>query len=114
MHAYCRSKILIEAGPLFRNPKTYLKAAEHLSLPNSKCAMVAAHLLDLRAAASCGMKTIYGRRPGEDVECVADVKTKKDGGEVDLVVDSFLELASILAHPHNAASPAIDEIYEKH
>lgn len=61
--------------------------------------MVAAHIHDLRAAASHGMKTIYVRRATEDDHSIrAEVKSKKDGGEVDLVVDSLLELASIFAN----------------
>jgi len=58
--------------------------------------MVAAHLLDLRAAASYGMKTIYVRRPTEDKDIHDQVKVKSLGGEVDVVVDTFLALASIL------------------
>jgi FMN phosphatase YigB (HAD superfamily) len=58
--------------------------------------MVAAHIHDLRGAASHGLKTIYIRRPTEDEGDRDEVKSKKDGGEVDLVVDSFLELAAIL------------------
>ena len=57
--------------------------------------MVAAHIHDLRAAASVGMKTVYVRRVGED-PLVRDgelVKSKDEGGEVDCVVDSFLELS---------------------
>ena len=79
-----------------RNPKAYLGAVQHLSLPPQKCAMVAAHLSDLQAAASHGLKTIYVRRPTEDLEVRDTVKTKAEGGEVDVVVDSFLELAEIL------------------
>ena len=58
--------------------------------------MVAAHIEDLRAAASVGMKTVYVRRVGED-PIVRDgelVKRKDEGGEVDRVVDSFLELSA--------------------
>ncbi|KDQ51369.1 hypothetical protein JAAARDRAFT_62584 [Jaapia argillacea MUCL 33604] len=79
------------------NPKTCLGAAHHLSIPPSRCAMVAAHIYDLRAAASHGMKTIYVRRPTEDTaEIREQVKSKAEGGDVDIVVDSFLELATIL------------------
>jgi len=79
------------------NPKAYLQAAHHLSLQPSQCAMVAAHIHDLRAAASLGMKTVYVRRVGED-SIVSDgelVKSKSEGGEVDCVVDSFLELSEV-------------------
>ncbi|KAJ3485502.1 hypothetical protein NLI96_g4920 [Meripilus lineatus] len=79
------------------NPKMYLGAAERLSLPPEKCAMVAAHLRDLRAAASFGLKTIFVRRPTEETaETRSQAKDKKGGGEVDVVVDSFNELVEIL------------------
>lgn len=83
--------------PSNRNPKLYHGAAKYLSLPTSKCAMVAAHIWDLRAAASCGYKTVYVRRETEDnAEFRNNVKSKKEGGEVDAVVDSLLELVSIV------------------
>lgn len=63
--------------------------------------MVAAHIYDLRAAAEQGMRTIYVRRPSEDydfngVDQGPSVKSKAEGGDVDLVVDSFVELADIM------------------
>lgn len=58
--------------------------------------MVAAHINDLRYAAKHGMKTVYVRRPTEDTGLQADVKTKAEGGEVDVIVDSFIELAAVL------------------
>ena len=61
--------------------------------------MVAAHIQDLRAAARVGMKTGYVRRVGED-PLVNDgelVKSKDEGGEVDCVVDSFLELSKVIS-----------------
>jgi len=82
------------------NPKAYLEAIRHLSLPPESCAMVAAHIHDLRAAGSLGLRTIYVRRPNEDAEALkteGEVKSKAEGGEVDYVVDSFTELAKILA-----------------
>ena len=76
----------------------YLGAAERLTLPPGKCAMVAAHIRDLNAAASYGLKTVYVRRPTEDTDDVRNgVKAKSEGGEVDVVVSSFTELAEILA-----------------
>ncbi|KAF8884154.1 haloacid dehalogenase [Infundibulicybe gibba] len=78
------------------NPKAYLDAAQHLSLPPSRCALVAAHIYDLRGAAAVGMKTIYVRRPTEDAAFRDGVKAKVDGGEVDVVCDSLLELAQVL------------------
>ena len=59
--------------------------------------MVAAHIYDLRAAAKQGLRTIYVRRETEDsAEVRASVKSKKEGGEVDIVVDSLEELAILL------------------
>lgn len=81
---------------MYRNPKTYLGAAHHLSIRPDQCAMVAAHIDDLRAAASHGLKTVYVRRPTEDVGVCGSVKSKADGGEVDVVVDGFEELARLL------------------
>ena len=72
----------------------------HLSLPPENCAMVAAHIYDLQAAAKNGMKTVYVHRPLEDdgpLKAVGGVKTKAEGGEVDYVVHSFVELAEIFS-----------------
>lgn len=63
--------------------------------------MVAAHAHDLRAAATHGMKTVYVRRPSEDLAVRDKVKIKAEGGEVDLVVDSFLQLAEALKSSKN-------------
>lgn len=93
-------KLLRFIHPSARNPKIYLEAARHLSLPPQNCAMVAAHIYDLRAAAKVGMRTVYVRRPGEDLDAhkkPADVKNKEEGGDVDYVVDSFTALAEIVA-----------------
>ncbi|KAF5381720.1 hypothetical protein D9615_005627 [Tricholomella constricta] len=79
------------------NPKAYLSAARHLSLPPSRCAMVATHIFDLRAAGALGMKTVYIPRLGEGAAEVDEVKTKAEGGEVDVVVQSLEELAEIVA-----------------
>jgi len=81
------------------NPKAYLQAIRHLSLQPSQCALVAAHIYDLRAAAGVGMKTIYVRRVGEDplVKDGEMVKRKDEGGEVDCIVNSFLELSEVIS-----------------
>ncbi|OBZ79363.1 (S)-2-haloacid dehalogenase 4A [Grifola frondosa] len=50
------------------NPKVYLGALHHLSLAPNECALVAAHIFDVRAAASHGMKTVYVL--GRDVELI--------------------------------------------
>ncbi|CDO69811.1 hypothetical protein BN946_scf184803.g9 [Trametes cinnabarina] len=78
------------------DPQVYLGAIRYLSVPPEKCAMVAAHIHDLRAAAKHGMKTVYVRRSTEDVGVKEQVKRKADGGEVDVVVDSLEELAAEL------------------
>lgn len=59
--------------------------------------MVASHFFDLEAAAKQGMKTIYISRLKEDGVFTDKVRSKEDGGEVDLVVSSFVELAEVLA-----------------
>ena len=77
------------------NPKMYLGALQHLSLAPHQCAMVAAHLWDLRAAAKHGMRTVYVPRATDDPEDRDNVKSKIEGGEVDLVVSSLEELAGL-------------------
>jgi FMN phosphatase YigB (HAD superfamily) len=71
----------------------YLGAARFLDLPPSKVALVAAHINDLRGAAAQGMRTIYVPRPRADEGIREQVKSKAEGGEVDLVVPSLIELA---------------------
>ncbi|KAF9043124.1 HAD-like domain-containing protein [Panaeolus papilionaceus] len=82
------------------NPKAYLETMRHLGVTDpSECAMVAAHIYDLRAAATVGMATVYIPRPEEDSAAElgqGGVKSKKDGGEVDYIVKSFVELANTL------------------
>jgi FMN phosphatase YigB (HAD superfamily) len=59
--------------------------------------MVAAHLYDLQGAARAGMKTIYIPRGDEQSNVDENsVRSKAEGGEVDLVVKSFVELADVL------------------
>ncbi|KAG2143576.1 HAD-like domain-containing protein [Suillus clintonianus] len=77
--------------------KVYQSAAYHLSLPPHKIAMVTAHKWDLIGAASFGFKTIYVPRPTEDPRDVREnMRNKKDGGEADLVVQDFQELARLI------------------
>ncbi|EMD41274.1 hypothetical protein CERSUDRAFT_109865 [Gelatoporia subvermispora B] len=78
------------------NPKMYLGAVQLLSLHPEQVVMVAAHINDLRAAASHGLRTVYVRRPTEDAAERDAVRPKVEGGEVDVVVDSFVELAAVL------------------
>ncbi|KAI1787654.1 haloacid dehalogenase [Ganoderma leucocontextum] len=79
------------------NPKTYLGAVHHLGVSPERCAMVAAHIYDLRAAAGHGMKTVYVRRPTEDRDVRDNVKCKADGGEVDVIVDVIVDSFEALA-----------------
>lgn len=46
-------------------PAAYLKSVELLRLQPAECVMVAAHNGDLAAAAACGLKTAFVRRPKE-------------------------------------------------
>lgn len=48
------------------HPTTYLGAAATLGFKPEECAMVAAHLDDLKGAKSCGFRTIYVERPREE------------------------------------------------
>jgi len=81
------------------NPKVYLETIRHLSLPPEKCAMVAAHIFDVRAAGSLGLTTVYIPRPDEDNAAdMSDggVKAKEQGGEVDFVVGSFEDIVKLV------------------
>ncbi|KAJ7075934.1 haloacid dehalogenase [Mycena belliarum] len=77
--------------------RVYQGAMKHLVLEPQHCAMIATHAWDLRGAAQAGMKTIYVPRPAEEPMLEEEVKTKAEGGEVDLIVSSFVELAALLA-----------------
>ena len=66
------------------NPKVYLGAAKMLGLKVEECAMVAAHLADLWAARSHGLRTIYVGREGEDGEDRLNFKNAKEEGWVDM------------------------------
>ncbi len=48
------------------NPKVYLGAAEKMGLKPEECALVAAHLDDLKAAKACGFGAVYVERPREE------------------------------------------------
>ncbi|KAF2230246.1 haloacid dehalogenase [Viridothelium virens] len=79
------------------SPKVYLGAAKKLGLQPGECAMIAAHLGDLKAAKSNGLKTIYVERPQEET---MDRDEAKREGFVDLWVradeDGFVALAEKL------------------
>lgn len=48
------------------NPKVYLGAAKKMGVKPEECALVAAHLSDLKGAQACGFYTIYVERPFEE------------------------------------------------
>jgi 2-haloacid dehalogenase len=48
------------------HPSVYKGAAEAMGLPPDEVAMVAAHLVDLKAARGCGFRTIYVERKQEE------------------------------------------------
>ncbi|KAM0754676.1 haloacid dehalogenase [Meredithblackwellia eburnea MCA 4105] len=75
------------------NKDMYLGACGLLSLNPEEVAMVAAHIDDLRAAKSFGLRTIYVPRTTEDKVIPggpASIRTYEDGGEVDAVATEGL------------------------
>jgi len=66
------------------SPKVYLGAAEKMGLKPEECALVAAHLDDLKAAKSNGFHTVYVERPLEErnyalkEEGIADIWVGQD------------------------------------
>ncbi|KAG8221746.1 haloacid dehalogenase [Butyriboletus roseoflavus] len=78
--------------------QAYLAASYHLGVPPERVAMVAAHKWDVEGAALAGLKTIYVPRPAEDnQEAREGMRSKVEGGSVDLVVKDFKELAMLAA-----------------
>lgn len=76
------------------DPRVYLGAAELLQLPPEQVMMVAAHVYDLRAARSNGMRTAFVARPAEWGPDVA--AEQPEPGEFDVVASSFEDLATQL------------------
>ena len=75
-------------------PAAYLKNAEALALAPSQVMMVAAHNGDLKAAASCGLRTAFVPRPAEHgPRQTSDLAPE---GELDIVARDFLDLADQL------------------
>lgn len=70
------------------DPAVYNLALRLLDLSPSQTMMVAAHPWDLRAAAECGMRSAYVRRPGGDVPAADD--------RFDVYVTGLAELAELL------------------
>jgi len=79
------------------HPSTYLGAAKAMGLEPEDVAMVAAHLNDLKAARSCGFRTIYVERPREEDWSPGQEEYQDAKTWVDLWVkedeDGFLEVA---------------------
>ncbi|KAI4104447.1 MAG: hypothetical protein L6R37_003266 [Teloschistes peruensis] len=66
------------------SPVVYNGAAEHLGLRNEQCALVAAHLSDLKAARECGYQTIYVEREDEEDWAVEEVMAARREGWIDM------------------------------
>lgn len=83
------------------HPSVYLGAAKRLGLEPSECALVAAHLGDLKAAKGVGYQTIYIDRLQEEGWSKEEVQKARDDGWVDLWIDldqgegGFLEIARV-------------------
>ncbi|RMZ86688.1 hypothetical protein DV736_g6084, partial [Chaetothyriales sp. CBS 134916] len=77
------------------NPTVYLGAAEKMGVKPEECALVAAHLSDLKGAKACGFYAIYVERPLEEKnpelgeEDIPDMRIKEDE-------DGFVALAERL------------------
>jgi 2-haloacid dehalogenase len=84
------------------SPLVYNGAATKLGLQTSECALVAAHLNDLKAAKRCGYKAIYVERAQEERFSPEEVQKIKEEGWVDLWISldegkgGFLEVAKRL------------------
>ncbi|CAJ2502939.1 Uu.00g103330.m01.CDS01 [Anthostomella pinea] len=68
------------------HPSTYLGAAAALECRPDEVAMVAAHLGDLQAARSCGLRTIYVERPREEAWAQDAARYREARGWVDIWV----------------------------
>lgn len=76
-------------------PQAYMQAAQWLQLEPSECLMVAAHGLDLAAAARTGYKTAFVRRPTEWGP-LGEPEFMKSEVEFDYIADDFHDLADQL------------------
>jgi 2-haloacid dehalogenase len=76
------------------DPEVYLGAARLLDVAPGELMMVAAHPSDLRAAAACGLRTAYVRRPLE--RGPGGAMEPSTLGEFDIDCDSIIELAATL------------------
>ncbi|KAJ5696323.1 hypothetical protein N7536_006735 [Penicillium majusculum] len=69
------------------SPLVYNGAAKMFGLEPGQCALVAAHLRDLKAAQSCGFQTIYVEREQEEEMSSEEAAEAKTEGWVDMWVD---------------------------
>lgn len=79
------------------SPKVYLGAAGKFGVDPKDCALVAAHLYDLKAAKAVGFQTIFVERALEEPLVPEHTAQVEQGGYVDMWVgrdtDGFLEVA---------------------
>jgi 2-haloacid dehalogenase len=79
------------------HPSVYLGAAKKLGVEPKECALIAAHLNDLKAARGCGYQTIYIERKQEEGWSEEEARKAKQEGWVDMWVTvdegGFLEVA---------------------
>jgi 2-haloacid dehalogenase len=68
------------------HPSVYLGAAKKLDVPPEECALIAAHLGDLKAARGCGYQTIYIEREQEEGWKPQMIEEAKKDGWVDMWV----------------------------
>ena len=85
------------------DPETYLGAADLLDLKPGEVMMVASHKHDLRAAARCGLKTAFIKRPHE----LGRNNNPDLASEADFTfnADSFIDLADQLDAASSIAPP---------
>jgi 2-haloacid dehalogenase len=85
------------------DPETYLGAADLLDLKPEEVMMVASHKHDLRAAARCGLKTAFIKRPHE----LGRNNNPDLASEADFTfnADSFIDLADQLDAASSIAPP---------
>jgi 2-haloacid dehalogenase len=78
-------------------PQTYLKSADAMGQRPHQVALVAAHNEDLLAARSCGLRTVFVRRPQEHGPAqTTDLAAEHDW---DIIADSLIEVADLLGCP---------------
>ena len=79
--------------------RTYLGAVEKLGLEPQDCAMVAAHLGDLKAASRLGLRTVYIEREGEEAWSRAEIEKAREEGWVNvwIEVDEANEVGGVMA-----------------